>query len=281
VVGLASLDGASTRTVELALEPRQPLFGEWPRTQSRFLDRGVGYVRIAAMRDGEYAQAIGAQVGALRGAPAIVLDVRGNGGGSRDVLLAVAPWLLGEGAPPLVVHVARPVRAVDDGPAALASPPLYPADHPRWSDAARAAIAAFARGFTPEWTPQRTELGAPRYLVLERGPAAPPRPFAGKIAVLLDAGCSGDTDVFLAALGELPNAILVGTPSSGGSGPVRELTLPRSGLVVSLSSMVSYRADGRLFEGRGIEPDVLVQPAPGDLVGRGDRVLDAALARLR
>ncbi|MBL8862514.1 MAG: hypothetical protein JNK02_10950 [Planctomycetes bacterium] len=280
-VGLRSIDGRERQTLELSLQSRKPVYGEWPRTKSRLLDRGVGYVRIADMQPGEYAAGIAAQVGALRGAPALVLDVRGNGGGTRDVLVAVAPWLLGADAPPRIVNVARPLRAEDSGPDALASRYLFPADHARWSDAARAAIAKFASGFTPEWEPRSAEFGAARYLVLERGPDAPRRPFAGRLAVLLDSGCFSATDVFLAALAELPNVILVGTPSGGGSGRARSLELERSGLVVTLSSMVSYRADGRLLEGRGVEPDVLVLPAPGDLVGRGDRVLDEALRRVR
>jgi hypothetical protein len=45
--------------------------------------------------------------------------------------------------------------------------------------------------------------------------------------------------------------------------------------------MISFRTDERALDGRGIEPDAAVNPAPENFVGRGDAVLDAAVARLR
>ena len=44
--------------------------------------------------------------------------------------------------------------------------------------------------------------------------------------------------------------------------------------------MASFRPDGRLYDGRGIEVDVEVLPDPGDfLIGGGDAQLKAALKR--
>lgn len=279
---LSSLDGARRTKRRVALAERKPMFGAWPRTKSRVLEGGIGYVRIEEMRDEpEFAREIAARIELLRDARAIVLDVRGNGGGSRGVLMTIAPWFVGDSDAPRVVNVAVPIASADSGLDALASRFLFPADHPAWSEPARTAIRSFAPGFLPEWSPKDVALGARRYLVLERGPDAPKRPFAGKIAVLQDGTCFSATEIFLAAFAELPNAILVGTPSGGGSGRAQSFVLANSRLVVELSSMISYRADGRLFDGRGVEPDFLVQPAPSDHVGRGDAVLDAALARLR
>jgi C-terminal processing protease CtpA/Prc len=45
--------------------------------------------------------------------------------------------------------------------------------------------------------------------------------------------------------------------------------------------MASFRPDGRLYDGRGVAPDVPVAPRPTDLLGRTDAVLDEALRRLR
>ena len=44
--------------------------------------------------------------------------------------------------------------------------------------------------------------------------------------------------------------------------------------------MASYRADGRLYDGRGVEPDVVVEMTLDDVLGRSDSALESARARL-
>ncbi len=48
-----------------------------------------------------------------------------------------------------------------------------------------------------------------------------------------------------------------------------------------LSTMVSYRPNGEIYDGRGIAPDVLAQPTLRDLLGETDSVLERARARLK
>ena len=89
--------------------------------------------------------------------------------------------------------------------------------------------------------------------------------------------------VMAAALdaGALPASVrtvtLVGEPTSGGSGRAAAHRLPHSKLRVQLSTMASFRPDGVLFEGNGVEPDVAVAMSPGDLVGTSDTALKRAL----
>ncbi|MEM9645666.1 MAG: hypothetical protein AAF989_11800 [Planctomycetota bacterium] len=48
-------------------------------------------------------------------------------------------------------------------------------------------------------------------------------------------------------------------------------------LVVSLSSMASFRSSGALFDGHGVEVDVAVDPRLSDFVDGTDTVLDRAV----
>ena len=58
--------------------------------------------------------------------------------------------------------------------------------------------------------------------------------------------------------------------------------LPETGIEVRCASMASYRPDGRLYDGRGVEVDELVLPAALDLLAGGtDAQLEAALRILR
>ena len=99
--------------------------------------------------------------------------------------------------------------------------------------------------------------------------------------VLQDGGCFSATDVFLGALKGWPRVTLMGEASGGGSGRARRYRLAHSGIEVRLSSMASFRPDGRLYDGAGIAPDVRVEATVADLLGRSDTVLDAAIAHFR
>ena len=58
--------------------------------------------------------------------------------------------------------------------------------------------------------------------------------------------------------------------------------LPNSRIRVSCASMASFRPDGKLYDGRGIEVDVEVRPgAPFFLRGGRDDALEVALEYLR
>jgi len=76
--------------------------------------------------------------------------------------------------------------------------------------------------------------------------------------VLSNAAYFSATDGFLSAFGELPQVALIGQASSGGSGATKRFQLPNSGLEVKLSSMASFRSNGKLFDGNGIAVDIPV-----------------------
>ena len=60
------------------------------------------------------------------------------------------------------------------------------------------------------------------------------------------------------------------------------VVLPVSRLALSLASMESFQADGRLFDGNGTQPDIVVQPEPEFfLLGGRDPEFERALERLK
>jgi C-terminal processing protease CtpA/Prc len=79
----------------------------------------------------------------------------------------------------------------------------------------------------------------------------------------------------------LPRVKLIGKPSGGGSGAYVETTLRSSGLLLRLSSMASFQQSGRLFDGRGVEPDLPLEPVPEYYLRGGPApVLEAAVQRI-
>ncbi|HEX6732691.1 MAG TPA: hypothetical protein VF074_21915 [Pyrinomonadaceae bacterium] len=64
----------------------------------------------------------------------------------------------------------------------------------------------------------------------------------------------------------------------------REVVSERSSgtpLRVRLGSMVSYQATGKLFDGNGIDPDVLIDPVPEYFIGVRDNQIEEAIKQIK
>jgi hypothetical protein len=274
---LAPAGGGESARVSLVLASECPRFGVWPPDGQFLTATDLVYLRIPEMTDDAAGKAREWALKA-RGRRGLILDVRGNGGGSRAVARALIPLLMRPGSEPRVCNAAAPRLGPDQSQVRdLSDRWLYPAAWPDWTSAERAAIERFTAGVHPEPPPDSGVFGAWHYFVLS--PAAEGEPLPPAV-VLMDAGCFSATDVFLAAAKGLPGVTLMGTPSSGGSGAARSIKLGQSGIRLRLSSMASYQPDGRLFDGHGVEPDVVVEPEPEDFLGAGDAAMFAARDRL-
>ena len=101
------------------------------------------------------------------------------------------------------------------------------------------------------------------------------------VIVLCNAASFSATDGFLSAFADLPNVKLLGEPSGGGSGARRRFTLPHTNATVSISSMASFRPNGKLFDGNGIEVDIESRARLEDFTDNQDTVLDQAVRWLQ
>jgi C-terminal processing protease CtpA/Prc len=285
VVTVTDGQGGAKRDLKRKLSAKRPAFGTWPKDSPPRLPKPeVGYLRIAEMSD-EPAdlERVRASLKAFADAKALIVDVRGNGGGSRALVDVLVPSFMDAAAPPKVVNVARlRLRDGDESGAAraLEDRGLFASGAPKWSEAERAVVVAAERSFKPSWTAPGPGWSALHWRTVSPADGATAPRFTGKVAVLLDGGCFSATDILLGALKGLPRVTLIGTPSGGGSGRARGYALPRTGVKLQYSTMVSYRPDGRLYDGLGIEPDVVVECVATDLIGKSDAVLDAALKHL-
>jgi hypothetical protein len=287
-------DAGHTVEREIAFDRSLPERIDWPPedgVEHRIVDTAdgpIGYLRVPSMSDGEEVRAtVLSALDSFRSRQAIglIIDVRGNGGGRRDLIDIIGPRLLAPDASPIVYNASRPALLPDESPEdraeRMASRFLYPADHVSWSDAERTAINTFAASFKPTIDIPDDRFGPWHYAALSPAPASTPSP-TGPTVVLLDAGCFSATDIFLAAMREIPGVTLVGEPSSGGSGLIvpHVITTPDQSIsiLVRLSSMLSFQPDGHPFDGVGVVPDVVVPTLPTDRLERGtDSALDAAI----
>jgi len=262
-------DGTKRRKLTLDLARRKPIYGPWPRPRRPGIDGDVGYLPIPEMDDDAARRVREWMPRFAKETKGLVIDVRGNGGGTREALLALHPWLSADAR---VGSVAKHRFAFPEDH--LDARFMSRADDPRLSDAERALAKAFLATFRPEWEPPKAKFSEWHVLVLKGGGAG--EGYAGKVVVLMDDRCFSATDIFLGALKGLPNVTLLGRPSGGGSGFAQRFTLPRSGIEVRCASMASFTPEGRLYDLKGIEPDVAIEPQPAYFVEGGE---DAMLAK--
>ena len=248
----------------------------------KVLKENIGYINIPTMASGENIasnlEKIFQEMASTKG---LIIDVRGNSGGSRQILTELMPYLMNNKQAPVVVNVAA-TRVTDDS-----TPPegylenryLYPITSKTFNAAEKKAIHEFLTTFAPEWVPDPHQYSDWHFMVLSPGKNV--WTYNQPVVVLMDSYCFSATDVFLGALGELEHVTLLGTRSSGGSGRVQTYTLPNSIIEVRLSSMASFQPNGKLYDGNGITPDIEMQPVKEDILGHTDTFLQKAVETLK
>lgn len=213
----------------------------------------------------------------FRDSRALLIDVRGNNGGSRHVLRTLVPRLIRE---PLVYNVALP-RVDMGGIGPQTDYALVPPSDPSLTPAGRAALERALSEFRPKWRyPAADFLTRPLGSVLL--PADSARRISRRpIVLLIDEGCFSACDIFAGAMRLIPGVTLMGTASAGGSGRSREFVLPNSRLTVILSTMASFQPNGELYDGVGVNPSIVIERAIADLAAGRDTQMEAAMQFLQ
>lgn len=228
----ASTKGARRRIAV----PRVPRFTvqDWEGWQKAKVEEREGFLNATKARIQEAFQE-------LREARALILDIRGNEGGTDLLGIRLAEHLL----PGPFTYFSLQARLCPER-----------ADH-------------YASRGVPH-DPRR--VGWSEVSPHEYGGGPVPARFQGKLLLLIDEKVFSTADNFVACIADYrTDRVLIGRPTHGGTGaPVPLATLKHSGAVLTLTTMKVYRKDQELIEGRGTRPDVEVRWTRQDLLsGRG------------
>ena len=97
--------------------------------------------------------------------------------------------------------------------------------------------------------------------------------------ILLTSKLTGSgAEIFTMAMRELPQVTVMGEATGGGLSDILGITLA-NGWLFGLSNQEYRAADGEVYEGRGVPPDVMFEIDGGDLSQGADPMLAAAIAR--
>jgi len=279
-VTLADFPRTSQQTLTLPVQPAEQRASRFPQRESQVLEGNIGYLRLAQMNE-EAVENVEVWMPQFEQTDGLIIDVRGNTGGSRQALRALFPYVMTPDDPPHVANAAQYRLSETFDEDHLERRYMYRADSKQWSTAERAAIDAFADTFQPEWMPPQDQFSAWHYLVLTAETKPRPYFYNAPVVILMDEKCFSATDIFVSAFKGWRDVTLMGQPSGGGSARSWTYTLEPLPLMVRMGSMASFQRDGTLYDGRGIQPDILLEPTATDmLVGGTDTMLNAALDHL-
>jgi carboxyl-terminal processing protease len=208
-------------------------------------DDGTVIIRIPSFDSLKFESAAMAAIRAHAGAPLIVFDVRGNGGG-------ITPMLL--------------LRTIMDRPYAgtIVTTPMTNAEN----DA--------RRSLDPSAPPLQVMV---RYGPELNQPAA--TAVSGAMAILMDGGCASACEDFVTRFRSGNRGPLLGETTFGSTGQPYVLEWPKWKMTLRISTKREFMPDGRPFEGVGITPDIAIPALPADFDNASDLQLERALAALR
>jgi C-terminal processing protease CtpA/Prc len=99
--------------------------------------------------------------------------------------------------------------------------------------------------------------------------------YHGAVAVLVNEDVAGQAEYAGLGFAALPQVVLVGAPTAGAVGDMTTTILP-GGIIVGFAGVSVRTPAGEMVQGRGITPDVGVQPTLDGIRAGRDEILDAA-----
>jgi hypothetical protein len=184
---------------------------------------------------------------------ALIIDLRFNPGGSRDLIQKFAPYIIPKLNSPWVANVAY--LRTDDRNAVHSSMSdrfLFPYSSNNFNYSARKSIAVFSNSFVKEKEFDDAKFSNPHYMVLESGI----KPYTIPIYILVNEHSFSAASVFTSSFKGLPNVKVVGVNTDGSSGNLKQTHLKHSNIQVGLSTMLSFQRDGKTLDGIGTKPDI-------------------------
>ncbi len=276
---LTSRNGKKRIIQRLALSHKKLPHGTIPIGDTRTLEANIGYLRISRMKNSRIDKVISAMHD-FKHTNGLIIDVRNNTGGRYGILQALYGFFLPQTAPPYVANITAYRLSRRFSEDHLHYRPTYTRNHLGWTIAKRQAIQRTLEVFHPKWPLPQNQFSPWHFMVLGHSMSSQQYFYRQPVVVLCNAASFSATDGFLSVFADLPKVTLIGQPSSGGSGAIQNFDLPQSGIRIALSSMASFRPNGMLYDGNGIDVDIRISPAPNDFLGKTDAVLKRAIARI-
>lgn len=191
---------------------------------------------------------------------ALIIDVRANNGGTRDLLYEFAKYLIH----PDSIYVVNATK--QRGPLPL--PKDYKKSlHNRFlfslselDNEEQKKATEFLQTFKPIYELDENKYSEYYFGLLNGKKLGKPTFYYDKpVYILANEKTFSAASVFVSAFKGLPNIKIAGITTDGSSGNSEWVDLPNSKLFGKISTMVSFQKNGEILDGYGTEPDIKIE----------------------
>ncbi|WP_189702563.1 S41 family peptidase [Subsaximicrobium wynnwilliamsii] len=225
---------------------------------SNILDSNIGYINIPEMYHYEDLEGLEDYIeNTLRSfldTKALIIDIRNNPGGSRDILKTFARYIVQPEQSPWIANVAylRADSTIFGDDESMSGRYLYSYNSEELSDNDRNAIDQFDTDFELQKAFDDSKFSNPFYMVLHNGK----QQYRHPVYILVNENSFSAATVFTSAFKSLPNVRIVGETTDGSSGNSIKINLKNSNIRVKISTMLSFQRNGKTLDGNGTVPDI-------------------------
>lgn len=251
---------------------------EYARNQFHLDNDNIAYVRFPDMADPKEAPIFYEELTAFMkkasNSKALIVDVRSNDGGSRDLIFELAKYAIH----PDAIHVVNVAQQRSDDAlnknekGGLHHRSLFALDELDTRE--QKAVQEFLKSFKPMHTLDPKKFSE-YHFALFNGQKLKANAYHYKkpIYILMNERSFSSASILCATFKGIPNVTLAGVTTDASSGHSRKFDIPNSKLRGKISTMVSFQKDGKLLDGYGTEPDIEIQRSLNHVLWKEDSQL--------
>ncbi len=228
------------------------------------LENRIGYIQIADMVEKKespfFFEFLNDFMVKAKQSDALIVDVRDNGGGTRELIQELAGYFVH----PDSVYVVNAVRQRGKLPL---NKELKEALHDRFLFSKseldlreQHAVDTFMTSFVPMYDLDDRKFSEYHFYTFNGQKLSTNKYHYDKpIYILANERSFSAASILVSVFKGLPNIQIVGVNTDGSSGNSERFELPNTELRGKVSTMVSYQKDGTILDGIGTKPDLLIE----------------------
>lgn len=243
---------------------------------SKILAYNIGYINIPEMF--HYDEVTGLEnfiketFKSYSNTKALIIDIRNNPGGGREILQTFAAYIIQAAQSPWVANVAylRNNQNIDGDEKSMSDRYLYSYSSDKFSANDRKTINHFIENFKTEKQVYYAKFSKPFYMLLRSGS----KPYTQPVYILVNEQSFSAASVFASAFKGLQNVKIVGETTDGSSGNSESIYLKNSNIKINISTMLSFQRNGKTLDGNGTIPDIIIKADENQVLKGNDSQLN-------
>ena len=240
----------------------------------------IGYIQLPAMASKEDAPLLFDKINSFMksiqyDSRALIIDVRSNGGGTRDLIYELAKYFVH----PDSIYVVNATKQRGVIPLSkeyiesLNSRNLF--SFSELDKREQKSVEEFLKTFKPMYQLDDKKYSEYYFGLLNGKKLAKQSFYYNKpVYILANEKSFSAASVFVAVFKGLPNVKIAGVTTDGSSGNSDRFELPNSEIRIKLSTMVSFQKDGKILDGFGTEPDIKIERDLKQILWQSDSQLE-------